>query len=216
MIQFRRGTTQKWAAADAINSKLASGQPGYDKDKHKLKVGDGTSKWSELPYASGLFEQEVLDSESNAKARLISDPKEAAVITYGTAAPNADTVGKLYLQQSNADHIVESGTTDGWIYQIYNSGIMKCFGTFKVQLDVTDSIEGTGLYCDNGSFKKTYPKTFTSVPAETATVHSTSGIAWVANKSTNTETSSGTYTIVSPTSINNAEYSISIHVEGMK
>ena len=214
MIQFRRGTTKSWLAT---KTKLAAGQPGYDKDKHKIKIGDGSTSWSELPYASGLTAEEILCSEKDAKGR--QDPTDkhtTTLITYGTEAPDKNTIGQLYLQQSNTDHIVESGISNGWMYQIYSSGIMKCCGNFKIKLDINDSIEDTGLFCDSSNFKKDYPKVFKSPPAEVVSVQSSTGIAWVANKGINTTTSSGMYTIISPVSTNNTEYIISIQVEGVK
>ena len=213
MIQFRRGTTKSWRAT---TSKLAAGQPGYDKDKHKIKVGDGTTPWSELPYVGGLTAQEILDAEASAKERNKRDSEDKTLITYGTELPTKDTIGQLYLYQSNSDVIVEAGVIDGWMYQIYNSGIIKCCGNFKVKLDLIDSIEGTGLYCDSSNFKKDYPKIFKEPPLELASVQCSNGIAWIANKGVNTATSSGIYTVVSPTSANNTEYVISIQVEGMK
>ena len=213
MIQIRRGKTTSWKNTEL---KLASGQPGYDKDKHKIKIGDGKSLWKDLPYASGLSAEEVLASEQSAQARHNLDAEDKTLITYGTAAPNANTVGQLYLRQSTADHIVEAGVAEGWVYQIYASGIMKCFGNFKVTLDVIDNVEGTGLYCDSSNFKKAYPKTFKNPPSEIVSVQSTHGIAWLANKGKNTTTSSGIYTVISPTSANNIEYTISIQVEGLK
>ena len=57
MIQIKRGKTKNWRKLKKV---LAVGQPGYDKNKHKLKVGDGETLWKELPYASGLFAEEIL------------------------------------------------------------------------------------------------------------------------------------------------------------
>ena len=212
MIQLKRGRTQSWRNN---KTKLAPGQPGYDKDKHKIKIGDGENLWAELPYASGLFANEILDSEENAKRKVNKDSEDTTLITYGTAAPDANTVGQLYLQQSKSDSIVEAGIKDGWIYQVFSSGIIKCCGSFKVALDLTDNIEGTGLFCDSSNFKVTYPKTFKNPPTELASVLSSNGIAWIANKGANTKSHSGTYTIISPVSTNNAEYTISIQVEGI-
>jgi hypothetical protein len=213
MIQFRRGTTKSWRATKV---KLSSGQPGYDKDKHKIKIGDGNNSWVDLPYASGLFAKEILDSEVSAKARKKLDNEDDTLITYGTAAPDNSTVGQLYLQQSNTDYLVESGISNGWIYKIYSSGIMSCCGTFKVNLDLTDSLEGTGLYCDSSNFKKEYPKAFKNPPAELASIQSSNGMAWLANKGINTTTSSGSYTVISTASATNTEYIISIQAEGLK
>lgn len=213
MIQFRRGSTKSW---HKTKIKLASGQPGYDKDKHKIKVGDGETSWADLPYASGLSAAEILASEESAKARANKDSEDKTLITYGTDAPNANTIGQLYLQQSTADHIIEAGVANGWVYQIYASGIMKCFGNFKVSLDIIDSIEGTGLYCDSSNFKKDYPKTFKTPPSEFVSIQNHNGIAWVANKNSNTVSSSGVYSVISTASSNDVEYTISIQAVGIK
>ena len=212
MIQFRRGTTKSWRNT---KTKLASGQPGYDKDKHKIKIGDGESSWTDLPYASGLTATEILDSEANAKNKYKQDKEDLTIITYGPEKPDKNTIGQLYLQQSTTDHIVEAGVSNGWRYQIYSSGLMRCCGEFKVSLDITDSIEGTGLYCGNGAFKKDYPKSFKTSPAEVASVQSLNGITWVASRGMNTTTTSGAYTIISTASVNNIECVISIQAEGM-
>jgi len=44
-IQVRRGTTAEWVAADPV---LHAGELGYDTDTGAVKIGDGTSKWTEL------------------------------------------------------------------------------------------------------------------------------------------------------------------------
>ena len=46
-IRIRRDSTKNWAMADPV---LMLGEIAADMDKHGLKVGDGTSKWSELPF----------------------------------------------------------------------------------------------------------------------------------------------------------------------
>lgn len=49
-IQFRRGTAAFW---DSENPTLHPGEPGYETDTRKTKVGDGKTPWRELPYSSG-------------------------------------------------------------------------------------------------------------------------------------------------------------------
>ena len=46
-IRIRRDSTKNWAMANPV---LMLGEIAADMDKHGLKVGDGTSKWSELPF----------------------------------------------------------------------------------------------------------------------------------------------------------------------
>ena len=212
MIKFRRGSTKNWRSNKTI---LESGQPGFDKDKNKIKVGDGKTLWSELPYASGLQADDIIDSEVNAKSRLTDDKYDKVPITFGTPAPDKDTVGQLYLQQnSNADYIIESGTNSGWFYQIYASGLMKCSGKFTVETSVIDGIENTGLFCSNGSFSRAYPKTFKNTPIEIASLQGANGISWLAATGMNTISSTGSYTIISPTS-QSSIYTISISAEGI-
>lgn len=49
-IQLRRGTSAQWASIDPV---LASGEPGYETDTGRQKIGDGVSSWSELPFSGG-------------------------------------------------------------------------------------------------------------------------------------------------------------------
>ena len=48
-IKIRRDTSSNWAAVDPV---LELGELGADMTKHGLKVGDGSSKWSALPFCS--------------------------------------------------------------------------------------------------------------------------------------------------------------------
>lgn len=52
-FQIKRGSTQRWIEVDPI---LLDGEPAYDYDAHKIKIGDGVSKWSELPYLGGNYD----------------------------------------------------------------------------------------------------------------------------------------------------------------
>jgi hypothetical protein len=217
MIQFKRGSTRSWRA---LRKPLAAGQPGYDKDKHKIKIGDGESGWSTLPYASGLSAKEILNSEREAKARYSSDSEDVTVITYGTEHPDRNTVGQLYLQyydaEPEADYVVSFGTNGIWTYQKWRSGIAKCWGTLPVSATVQSAFEGVSLFKDNNTMSKvSYPFTFKSIPSETASVQSPGGLVWLANRGKNTKSQSAAYNILSADKqTNSATYNISLSVEG--
>lgn len=49
-ITFRKDTAANWLAA---NSVLALGEPGYETDTGRFKVGNGVLPWLALPYSSG-------------------------------------------------------------------------------------------------------------------------------------------------------------------
>lgn len=48
-IQLRRGTATQWTDSNPI---LAAGEPGVEPSTGRLKIGDGTRAWDDLPYAS--------------------------------------------------------------------------------------------------------------------------------------------------------------------
>jgi hypothetical protein len=51
LIKLRRDTAANWASADPV---LQLGEPGYDTTNNQLRIGDGTTPWSELtPIAGG-------------------------------------------------------------------------------------------------------------------------------------------------------------------
>lgn len=45
--QFKRGTKQRWLE---VNPVLKAGEPGWEVDTHRLKIGDGITPWGALPY----------------------------------------------------------------------------------------------------------------------------------------------------------------------
>jgi hypothetical protein len=49
-IQVRRGTASQWTSA---NPTLASGEWGFESDTNKTKIGDGSTAWNSLAYATG-------------------------------------------------------------------------------------------------------------------------------------------------------------------
>ena len=50
-IAIRRGTAAAWTSA---NPTLASGEPGYETDTAKIKIGDGSTAWNSLAYFTGV------------------------------------------------------------------------------------------------------------------------------------------------------------------
>lgn len=241
MIQIKRGKTSSWKKQ---KQPLADGQPGYDKETHRLKIGDGKSSWDELPNAGGMSADDILCSETEAKTKakkikasnpisaigsvllnkLLKDDKP--VITYGTEAPDKDTVGSIYLQQYDADpetdYIVESGGVKGsdgggggWSYKKYESGLASCSITFEVKTSIQTAVGS--LYKNSSNIDRlTYPITFKEPPSEVATVQSDNTLTWLASaKGANTVNKTAQYNIISATkNTSNATYKVSIRVDG--
>lgn len=47
-IQLRRGNAEVWERNNPI---LSRGEPGFEIDKNRFKIGDGITPWNELEYA---------------------------------------------------------------------------------------------------------------------------------------------------------------------
>jgi hypothetical protein len=49
VIQVKRGTASSWTSANTV---LAAGEIGFETDTRKTKIGDGSTAWSSLSYAT--------------------------------------------------------------------------------------------------------------------------------------------------------------------
>jgi hypothetical protein len=49
-FRFKRGTAARWAEVNPI---LDAGEPGFVYDENRLKIGDGVTRWNNLPYIDG-------------------------------------------------------------------------------------------------------------------------------------------------------------------
>jgi hypothetical protein len=74
--QLRRGSAAAWAAKNPV---LAAGEPGYETGTNLLKVGDGVSPWTVLPY----YGNATLPGFTGVLPIACSD--EGSALTVGTA-----------------------------------------------------------------------------------------------------------------------------------
>lgn len=63
-IQIRKGSAETWISTNPI---LANGEPGFDTTNNILKIGNGTSTWSQLnpPAVSGVAGGDLTGSYPN-------------------------------------------------------------------------------------------------------------------------------------------------------
>jgi hypothetical protein len=84
-IQLRRGDAAFWTDANPI---LHPGEPGFERDTGKLKIGDGVTHWRELEYfgevdASGPVTDEALLAHINsATPHPVYDDGPSLVLLY--------------------------------------------------------------------------------------------------------------------------------------
>lgn len=50
-FQVKRGTAARW---EELNLILNPGEPGFEMDTFKLKIGNGSAPWKELPYVNDV------------------------------------------------------------------------------------------------------------------------------------------------------------------
>ncbi len=51
-IRFRRDDSEMWFLRNPI---LREGEPGFESDSKRIKVGDGQTRWNDLPYIGQTF-----------------------------------------------------------------------------------------------------------------------------------------------------------------
>jgi hypothetical protein len=128
-IQLRRGLASEWTAADtALNAsgglKLAGGEVGLETDTGTFKFGDGTTRWSALPYAlENTLEDYVLVEDlgvANGVATLNSSGKvpasqldisELSQDAVNTALVAGTGISKTYDDNANTITLAVSATT---------------------------------------------------------------------------------------------------------
>jgi len=117
LIQIRRGTSSQWSSANPV---LASGELAISTDLEKIKIGDGSSTWSNLLYIN-LTPAEIqsaidssvssvldgapalLDTLNELAAALGDDENFASTITNSLADKlDVSTASSTYLTQANA------------------------------------------------------------------------------------------------------------------
>jgi hypothetical protein len=74
-IKLRRGTAAEWSAANPL---LAAGEPGFETDTGKHKIGDGVGRWSKLPYflheghVDSTIEKKIVESSADVRQMRLS------------------------------------------------------------------------------------------------------------------------------------------------
>lgn len=99
-IQFLRGPKSK---VEASNKVLADGQPLYEKDTHKLKVGDGSTAAKSLPYIK-------VDTDSALSSTSTNPIQNKAVNTALSGKANSSHTHKASDITSGAFGLTQGGT----------------------------------------------------------------------------------------------------------
>ena len=139
-IQFLRGKKSKVAASTRV---LAEGQPLYETDTNKLKVGDGSTQAKSLPYvkvdtdsalsstSTNPVQNKVIKTELGKKLSLSGGTMTGALTTkgikltsgtdYGSTLPSSPATNQLFFQTVGSNFILDNVYPVGSIYMNVNS-----------------------------------------------------------------------------------------------
>lgn len=139
-IQFLRGTQSKVAASTKV---LADGQPLYETDTKKLKVGDGSTQAKSLPYvkvdtdsalsstSTNPVQNKVIKTELGKKLSLSGGTMTGALTTkgikltsgtdYGATLPSSPATNQLFFQTIGSNFVLDNVYPVGSIYMNVNS-----------------------------------------------------------------------------------------------
>ena len=98
--QFKRGTSQRWIEVNPI---LKQGEPGFEYDTGKLKIGDGFTPWVNLTYINDID---------------LSDQEEMVTVSTYSDLPKIGNEKKIY-------RVVEDKLLYQWNFQM---GIYESLG----------------------------------------------------------------------------------------
>lgn len=163
IIKLRRDLSNTW---QSVNPTLSLGEPGFETDTKRLKIGDGTSTWNDLDYVAG----------SGGGAAVVSEDIEdtvASLMVSGSGVKisyndNADTLTVNSIPYSPgtginiSSYTINSTLVGGTGIQISNNtvqmtGIPFIAGT-NIQI-VGNTISSTGTGGSSGTFQSTYSGT---------------------------------------------------------
>lgn len=78
------------------------------------------------------------------------------------------------------DYIVEQGTSGGWTYRKWNSGISECWGRFNASLSWS-AYTVSGLYYNSTAWVIAFPFTITNACATVTCRGVGSNVGWIGN-----------------------------------
>lgn len=138
IYQFKRGTAARWME---INPILKQGEPGFEYDTGKLKLGDGFTPWKDLPYV----QQEII-LEDNLSYEIVEG-----------------ALADIEHPSSNTIYLLKTNESENNIYEeyMYINNKWELIGTTKIDLTnyvTTDQLNDEVEYAlneakINGDFK---------------------------------------------------------------
>ena len=126
MLQFMRGNSDSVSTSNPV---LAAGQPFYELDSHKLKIGDGSSNYSDLPYVAG--------GSSEVSCPF---PVHSTMIFTDSTDPNSIWVGTTWVKFAEGQTLIGMSSSDTEFNALGKTG-----GAKSISLSHTHTTSGHAL-----------------------------------------------------------------------
>jgi hypothetical protein len=128
LIQIRRDTQANWTTNDPV---LASGEIAFSTDQNKIKIGNGSSLWSDLNYINVLPSELNSDNISEGTDNLFFTAQRAIDAVAGGEGFTTDVVEEgtlnLYFTDQRAIDAVAGG--DGFTTDVVEEGTTNLYYT---------------------------------------------------------------------------------------
>lgn len=108
IIKFKRGLADAWKRNNPL---LQAGEPGYEINTRKLKIGDGVTYWNDLSYFSEVSVSEELVADAVQKY-LEEHPLQISTDTSFTqtgVAADAAAIGEKCIYVGDTSEIILKG-----------------------------------------------------------------------------------------------------------
>lgn len=217
IIRFKRGQASTWESKNLL---LSPGEPGFELDTGKLKIGDGVKKWNELAYINDpdkiseldaaikdRYTKSEIDSMVNAVYRYKGTKENYAALP----AKSENKTGDVWnVETADTAHNVKAGDNVVWNGSDWDvlSGVLDLSG-YQRTIEGTEgqivgfSAEGEPEAIDSApkADKLTTPRTINGAEFD-GTVDVNTQWAW--NKSFYSYVQAGTYKILNKSKTNGA------------
>ena len=136
-ILIRRDTTANWISNNPV---LALGEIAADMDLHRIKVGNGVSAWTDLPYSDG----DIIDAFTSTRTDAALSANKGRelyekVLTVENKVTNGGTVIIDNLNSTRSDAALSANQGRELKSQIENvSSQIDNFGTFGMGYNITE------------------------------------------------------------------------------
>jgi len=107
-ITFRKGTASD---ASSNNPTLAEGEPGFETDTGRLKIGDGSTAWNSLPYITRAVVAKTAAYTADVADRGVLCDATSSAFTVTLPAASTATDVQLFIKKTDAS--ANGVTVDG-------------------------------------------------------------------------------------------------------